>query len=153
MKNNNALRRILIAAPATAALLAIAPASAAPEGSMVGRWFTEGVERGVHIQVFIDNHADGSYLKDVRAIENCEVAGSGKETGKWTFEKGNFATASEMLDGNQLDTSSPDTHDLFTVTHVDDAHLNLYDTKTKLTWALIAVTKEAGFPAPRGCSV
>jgi hypothetical protein len=134
--------------------LGLAPAfGAGAENSMVGRWFTEGVERGVHIQVFMENKADGSYVKDVRAIQNCQTAGAGKETGKWTFEQDNLATTSEMLDGKPVTGSYADTHDLFTVTRVDDAHINLFDTETKLTWALEKVSDSFGFPPPRGCSI
>jgi hypothetical protein len=134
--------------------LLAAPAFGAADNPMIGRWFTEGIERGVHIQVFMENKADGTYVKDVRAIENCEVSGSGKETGKWMFDQGSFATASETLDGKPITGGTPaDTHDLFTVTKVDDMHINLFDTETKITWALVAVSRASAFPPPRGCSV
>lgn len=128
-------------------------ASAAQENSIIGRWFTEGVERGVHIQVFLDNKPDGSYEKDIRAIEKCEVAGRGKETGKWTFQNGDFATTSEAVDGKPATGSPADLHDLFNVTRVDESHINLYDTETKLNWALLLVTDSYAFPPPRGCSI
>jgi hypothetical protein len=120
---------------------------------MLGRWFTEGDERGVHIQVFMENKADGSYVKDVRAIQKCDVAGTGKEVGKWTFDQGNFATTSETLDGKPITGSYADTHDLFNVTRVDESHINLFDTETKLTWALQLVSDAFSFPPPRGCSI
>jgi hypothetical protein len=130
-----------------------APAFAAQDSTMVGRWFTEGIERGVHLQVFLDNKADGTYVKDVRAIANCETAGSGKEAGKWTFEQGNYATAGETLDGKPLTGSYADTHDLFNVTRVDESHINLLDTETNIAWALNLVAPSYAFPPPRGCSI
>src|SRR5882724_2255748 len=102
-------------------ILATTSASAATDDGMVGRWFTEGVERGAHLQVFIENKADGSYVKDIRVIQSCQTAGTAKETGKWTFEQGKFATTSEMLDGKPMTGSYADLHDLFNVTRVDDA--------------------------------
>jgi hypothetical protein len=137
----------------TAWLGATQPTSAAADGGMLGRWFTEGDERGVHIQVFIENKADGTYIKDVRAIQTCDVAGTGKEAGKWTYNQGNFATTSETLDGKPITGSYEDTHDLFNVTRVDESHINLFDTETKLTWALQLVSDSLSFPPPRGCSI
>jgi hypothetical protein len=142
----------LFAALALAASFAGPPGYAAENG-MVGRWFTEGVEKGVHLQVFLENKSNGSYVKDVRAFDGCDVAGTGQETGKWTFEKGDFATESEMLDGKPVTGSFADTHDLFTVTRVDDTHINLYDTETNITWALSKVAPSYSFPPARGCSV
>jgi hypothetical protein len=143
----------LFAAFALLLFFAALPSHAADNNSLVGRWFTEGVENGVYLQVFLDNKADGTYVKDVRAIDKCEAAGSGKETGKWTYEKGDLATESQMLDGKPVTGSFADTHDLFTVTRVDESHINLYDTETNITWALSLVPASATFPAPRGCSV
>ena len=137
---------------ATFVALVSSPASA-QEVSMLGRWFTEGVEKGVHLQVFLENKADGTYVKDVRAIMNCETAGSGKETGKWTFEHGEYATASELVDGKPVTGSYADTHDLFKVTRVDGMHVSLLDTETDITWALSLVPDSFSFPPARGCSI
>lgn len=134
-------------------ILATTSALTATDDSMVGRWFTEGVERGVHLQVFIETKPDGSYVKDVRAIQSCQTAGTAKETGKWTFEQGKFATTSEMLDGKPMTGSYADLHDLFNVTKVDDTHLNMFDTETNLTWGLEKVSDTFGFPPARGCSI
>ena len=134
-------------------VLAATSAPAATNDSMVGRWFTEGVERGAHLQVFIENKADGSYVKDIRVIQNCQTAGAAKETGKWTFEQGKFATTSEMLDGKPMTGSYADLHDLFNVSRVDDTHINLFDTETNLTWGLEKEPDTFGFPPARGCSI
>jgi len=147
------ISRQAFAALAFLTAFAALPSYAADDAGVVGRWFTEGEENGVHIQVFFDNNADGTYVKDVRAIDKCETAGAGKETGKWTYEKGDLATESQMLDGKPVTGSFADTHDLFTVTRVDESHINLYDTETNITWALSLVPASATFPAPRGCSV
>jgi hypothetical protein len=133
-------------------LCAAQTALAADNNGMVGRWFAEGVENGAHIQVFLENKIDGTYLKDVRAVNGCETRGAGKETGIWTFEKGDYATEAKQLDGMQVTGSFADTHDLFTVTRVDEDHINLYDTETNLTWALSRESATASFPAPRGCT-
>ena len=138
---------------AICAVVTESAALAAAPNPMVGRWFTEGDERGVHLQVFLDNKADGTYVKDIRAIAMCQTAGSAKETGKWTYEGTNYATASEMLDGKPVTGSYADTHDLFTVSPVDESHLNLFDTETKLNWALSLASENTGFPPPRGCTV
>jgi hypothetical protein len=144
---------IVFASLALIASFALAPAHGASDSPLLGRWFTEGDERGVHIQVFMENKADGTYVKDVRAIQMCDVAGTGKEAGKWTYDQGNFATTSETLDGKPITGSYADTHDLFTVTRVDDSHINLFDTETKLTWGLQLVSDSFSFPPPRGCSI
>ena len=62
-------RHIFTALASAAIVLALGPASA-QDMSMLGRWFTEGVEKGVHLQVFLENKADGTYVKDVRAIDS-----------------------------------------------------------------------------------
>jgi hypothetical protein len=134
-------------------LCAAQGALAADNRPMVGRWFAEGDENGAHIQVFLDNKTDGTYVKDVRAVNGCEAQGAGRETGVWTFDKGDYATEAKQLDGKPVTGSFADTHDLFTVTLVDEDHINLYDTETNLNWALSRVTAAAPFPAPRGCSI
>lgn len=144
--------RLSIATVATIVFCAAQSAIAAQSGGMTGRWFAEGEEGGVHIQVFLDNKADGTYVKDVRAVDGCETMGAGKETGVWSLEKNDFATEAKALDGNPVTGSFADTHDLFLVTRVDEDHVNLYDTETDLTWALNRVSATAPFPAPRGCS-
>lgn len=135
-----------------AVLYAAQGALAAENRGMTGRWFTEGDENGAHLQVFLENKADGTYVKDVRAVNGCEARGAGKETGVWTFEKGDYATEAKALDGMPVTGSFADTHDLFTVTQVDEDHINLYDTETNLNWALARVSQTAPFPAPRGCN-
>jgi hypothetical protein len=131
----------------------MAAPSFAADNSTAGRWFAEGDENGVHIQVFLDMKPDGSYVKDVRIIDKCDTAGAGKETGKWTYEKGDLATESEMLDGKPVTGSFADIHDLYNVTRIDESHINLYDTETKINWALSLATASTMFPPPRGCSV
>ena len=133
------------------ATFAVIPARA-DDVTMVGRWFTEGTENKMHLQVFLDNKSDGTYEKDIVAIENCEVAGHWHETGTWTFSDGKFATSSEAVDGMPV-KQSPDTHDLFTTSRYDDSHIGLFDTKTKIVWALTLVPSQAAFPPPRGCTV
>ena len=146
------LSRMILAPIALIFLCAAQGALAAQDNSLVGRWFAEGDENGAHIQVFLDNKNDGTYVKDVRAVNGCDTQGAGKETGIWSFEKGDFATESKLVDGNPVTGSFADTHDLFTVTQVDEDHINLYDTETNITWALARVSQTAPFPAPRGCN-
>ena len=138
---------------AAVAVLATAPAFGAADGAMIGRWFTEGFEKGTHLQVILDVKPGGSYAKDIRIIENCEIAANGKETGTWTFERGNLATVSETFDGKPATGSTADTHNLFTVSRVDAEHINFFDTETKLNWALMLVSPSDPFPAPRGCGI
>ena len=138
---------------AIAALFATASAYGAADSAVTGRWFTEGFEKGAHIQVLLDIQPGGSYEKEIRIIENCENAASGKETGKWTFEGRSLATVSETFDGRPATGSQADTHNLFTVTRVDDEHINFFDTETKIDWGLMLVSQSYPFPAPRGCGI
>jgi hypothetical protein len=132
----------------------VAPAYGAADESVTGRWFSEGFERGEHIQVFLDLKSGGTFEKDVRIIDsNCDVAGEAKETGKWTLARGSLATVSEAVDGKPVTGSPADTHDLFRVEHVDEEHINLFDTETRLTWGLMLVTPDYAFPVARGCGV
>lgn len=135
------------------AVLVIAPAYGATGNAPVGRWFTEGFEKGTHLQVILDIQPGGSYEKDVRIVENCDIAASGKEGGSWTFEGKNLATVSETFDGKPAGGSQADKHDLFTVTPVDDEHINFFDTETKIDWGLMRVSPSYAFPAPRGCGI
>src|SRR6185369_17948188 len=117
-----------------------------------GRWFSEGFERGEHIQVFLDLKSGGTYEKQVRIIDsNCGIAADAKETGEWTVQRGNLATVSEAVDGKPITGSTADTHDLYRVEHVDEEHMNLFDTETRLTWGLMLVTPDYAFPVARGC--
>jgi hypothetical protein len=146
--------KILAATLALSALLAAVPARAADDGGVVGRWFTEGVERNIHLQVFLDNKMDGTYEKDVRAVsEECRMGRVSKEIGKWQFEQGSLGTTSETVDGKPVTGSPADIHDVFTVTRVDDTHINLFDIETRITWSLTLASPTAAFPTPRGCSI
>jgi len=135
-------------------MLGAAPAYGAADSPLTGRWFAEGVEGGAHLQVFLTLETPGTYLKEIRVIDsNCGVAGDAKETGSWTFQRGNLATISETVDGKPVTGSTADTHDLFRVDRVDDEHINLFDTETKLNWGLMKVTPVYPFPVARGCGV
>ena len=139
---------------AAALLLAILPAYSATDDAVVGRWLAEGYERGDHLQVFLDLQPGGTYEKDIRVIDsNCGIEGEAKETGKWSFQRGNLATVSEAVDGKPVTGSVADTHDLYRVDRVDEEHINLFDTETKLTWGLMLVAKDYAFPVARGCGV
>ena len=139
---------------ATALMFAMAPAYGAASDSATGRWLAEGYEGGEHLQVFFDIRPGGTYEKDIRVIDtNCGIDGEAKETGKWTFARGNLATVSEAIDGKPVTGSPADTHDLFRVERVDEEHINLYDTETKQTWGLMLVTPDYAFPVARGCGV
>jgi hypothetical protein len=135
------------------AALALSPASFAADNAPTGRWVTEGFEKGIHLQVILDLKPGGTYAKDIRIIENCEIAGNGKETGTWTFERGNLATVSETFDGKPATGSNADTHNTFRVSRVDGDHINFFDNDTKLNWALMMVSASDSFPAPRGCGI
>ena len=138
---------------AIVAALATAPALAAADNAPTGRWYTEGVEKGVHLQVILDLKTGGSYAKDIRIIENCEIAANGKETGTWTFERGNLATVSETFDGKPATGSNADTHNVFRVSRVDGDHINFFDNETKLNWALMMLSGSDSFPPARGCGI
>ena len=143
--------QLKIATLAIVAALAAAPASHAVDNAPTGRWFTEGTEKGLHLQVILDLKAGGSYAKDIRIIENCDIAANGKETGKWTYAGDNLATVSETFDGKPATGSNADTHNTFRVSRVDGEHINFFDNDTKLNWALMMVSASDPFPAPRGC--
>jgi len=146
--------RLRCSAYALAALILAAPAYGAAEDSVTGRWFAEGFERTEHLQVFFELQPAGTYIKDIRVIDsNCGVAAEAKETGKWTFQRGSLATVSEAVDGMPVTGSPADTHDLFRVERVDEEHINLYDTETKLTWGLMMVAPNYAFPVARGCGL
>ena len=152
--NGSYLNRIGQGCIAAALLLAVLPAYSATDDAVVGRWLAEGYERNEHLQVFLDLQAGGTYEKDIRIIDsNCGIEGEAKETGKWTFQRGNLATVSEAVDGKPVTGSVADTHDLFRVDRVDEEHINLFDTETRLTWGLMLVAKDYAFPVARGCGV
>ena len=132
---------------------AIAPAYGAGNDGINGRWFTEGFEKGTHLQVILDIKPGGTYDKDIRIIDNCDIAAKGKETGTWTFDGRSLATISETFDGKPATGSTSDTHNRFTVTRVDDEHVNLFDTDTNIDWGLMMVSQSYQFPAPRGCGI
>src|SRR5262249_29426847 len=137
-----------------ALMLAAVPAYGAADEPMTGRWFSEGFEHGEHLQVIFDLQAGGTYGKDIRVIDdNCGVAVQAKETGKWERQRANLATVTETIDGKPVTASPADTHNLFRVERVDDEHINLFDTDTRLTWGLMLVTPDYMFPVARGCGL
>src|ERR1051326_2853789 len=137
-----------------ALMLAAAPAYGASDASVDGRWYSEGFERGEHLQVFLELKDGGDYLKDVRVLDsNCDIAGEGKETGKWLLQGANLTTVSEAVDGKPVTASPADRHELYRIERVDEEHINLFDTETRLTWGLMLVSAAKSFPAARGCGV
>src|SRR5579871_2522090 len=140
-------------APVVAAwVLAAVPAFGAADDSLTGRWYSEGFEHGEHLQVFLNLQAGGEYLKDVRVLDsNCDIAGEGKETGKWVLQGANLTTVSEEVDGKPVNASPADRHELYRVDRVDEEHINLFDTETRITWGLMLVSADYAFPVARGC--
>jgi hypothetical protein len=131
-----------------------ASAFGAADESPNGRWFSDGFERGEHIQVFLDLKPGGTYEKDVRVVDsNCGIEAEAKETGQWSFQGRNLATVSEAVNGKPVTGSTADTHDLFRVERVDEGHINLFDTETRITWGLMLVTADYAFPVARGCGL
>jgi hypothetical protein len=154
----NALCRILgldvCAAVIAAGVLAAVPAFGAADDSLTGRWYSEGFERGEHLQVFLELKDGGDYVKDVRVLDsNCDIAADAKETGKWVFQRNNLTTVSEAVDGKPVTAAPADRHDLYRVDRVDEEHINLFDTETRLTWGLMLVPADYAFPVARGCGV
>jgi hypothetical protein len=139
---------------AAALMLAAVPAFGAADNSMTGRWYSEGFERGEHLQVFLELKDGGDYVKDVRVLDsNCDIAGEGKETGKWLLQGANLTTVSEEVDGKPVTAAPADRHELYRVDRVDEEHINLFDTETRITWGLMLVTPDYAFPVARGCGV
>jgi hypothetical protein len=150
----NAFYRLLGLELAAALMLAVAPAYSAADEPVTGRWYSEGFERGEHLQVFLDLKDGGDYVKDVRVLDsNCDIAGEAKETGKWLLQGANLTTVSEAVDGKPVTAAPADRHDLYRVEHVDEGHINLFDTETRITWGLMLVTPDYAFPVARGCGV
>ena len=56
------------------ALLPLALRNAAfGDSLMTGRWYTEGVEDGLHLQSVVANNPDGTFVKTIRNGTDCQA--------------------------------------------------------------------------------
>ena len=131
------------------ALLALAFAQPAfADSLMTGRWYTEGVEDGLHLQSVVANNPDGTFVKTIRNGTDCQAISTWIETGTWTFDGERYVETTETVKGEKVDVA-----DAFDVARVDDGHVALTDIKTLITWTFAKVDLHYTMSPPKDCTV
>jgi len=137
-------------------LLLLACALASPalgDNLMAGRWYTEGVEGGLHLQSIVDDNADGTFVKTIRNGTDCQAISTWVETGTWTFDGSHYVETTETVKGEKVDAAAGTFKDAFDVAHVDDAHVSLTDVKTQIVWNFAKVDPRFAMSPPKDCTV
>ncbi|HTW36852.1 MAG TPA: hypothetical protein VMD53_19695 [Rhizomicrobium sp.] len=138
------------------ALLPLTFALAGPasgDNLMTGRWYTEGIEDGLHLQSVVDNNPDGTFVKNIRNGTDCEAISSWFETGTWSFDGKRYVEKTETVSGEKVDAALGDFKDAFDVARVDDTHIALTDIKTQITWSFTKVDPNFTMSPPKDCTV
>jgi len=133
------------------ALLALTFALASPafaDNLMAGRWYTEGVEDGLHLQSVVADNPDGTFVKTIRNGTDCQAISTWIETGTWTFDGKRYVETTETVKGEKVDVA-----DAFEVERVDDGHVTLTDIKTLITWTFAKVDPNYTMSPPKDCTV
>jgi hypothetical protein len=133
-------------------LLKTSSVNAADLHAMAGAWYMEGVEDGTHAQIFFNDNPDGSFIKHIQDITNCNAIKNWDETGSWTFDDNRYNTVTRTVDGGTVDAALPDYNDAFTVTTLDQDHSKMFDTKTGVTWSMERVSSTFAMPLTGGCT-
>jgi opacity protein-like surface antigen len=133
------------------ALLALACAfasSASADDLMAGRWYTEGMEDGLHLQSVVADNPDGTFVKTIRNGTDCRAISTWIETGTWTFDGKRYVETTETVKGEKVDVA-----DAFEVARVDDGHVALTDVKTQIVWTFAKVDPNYTMSPPKDCTV
>jgi len=124
--------------------------TAAGAETLSGRWYAEGVEDGQYLQWIENNGDDGTFTIAIRFINGCDVSQSETETGSWRYADHRLTKWTRTVNYRRV----PDTdyyHDTWLATPVDSDHVQLFDVKTRVTWAASRVGHDFVFPAPSHC--
>src|ERR1700678_4468216 len=109
------MKRLL--APLALACALASPASA--DNIMAGRWYTEGVEDGLHLQSVVANNPDGTFVKTIRNGTDCQAISTWIETGTWTFDGKRYVEMTDTVRGEKVDASVGSFKDAFDVARVE----------------------------------
>jgi hypothetical protein len=121
--------------------------------ALVGDWFTEGDENGVHAQFIIHNQPDNTFTKEVRTFVRCNVADFYNETGTWSFDGKNYTEITKTAAGTPVDGTQSYFNDSFEYASIDSNHFDMHDPKTGITWLMTRVSSDYQFPSAKGCTV
>jgi len=143
------MKRLL--APLTLACALASPAFA--DNLMTGRWYTEGVEDGLHLQSVVANNPDGTFVKTIRNGTDCQAISTWIETGTWTFDGKRYVEMTDTVKGKKVDASVGSFKDAFDVADVDNTHVALTDIKTLTTWTFAKVDPNFTMSPPKDCTV
>jgi hypothetical protein len=143
------MKRLLALLPLTFTLAA--PAFA--DNLMAGRWYTEGVENGLHLQSVVDDNPDGTFVKNIRNGTDCKAIASWLETGTWTFDGKRYVETTQTVSGQKVDATAGTFKDAFDVAPVDATHMSLTDVKTQIAWTFVKVDPNYAMSPPKDCTV
>jgi hypothetical protein len=120
---------------------------------MTGRWYTEGVEDGLHLQSVVANNPDGTFVKTIRNGTDCQAISTWIETGTWSFDGKRYVETTDTVKGEKVDDAVGGFKDAFDVARVDDRHMALTDIKTLTTWTFAKVDPNFTMSPPKDCTV
>jgi hypothetical protein len=137
---------------AFAAILFVASAAACAAADFpLGRWYMEGAENGVYIQILTESHGDNSFAKTGAYVFDCHNIQRTTEIGTWTFDGKRLTELTGNVDGAARDPADPDNTDFFDITPVDADHVTAHDPKTGVTWNVSRVS-DSTLPPPAICT-
>jgi hypothetical protein len=134
-----------------AVLLIASTAASAGADFPLGRWYMEGTENGVYIQILTDSHGDSSFVKSGAYVFDCKNIQPTTEIGTWTFDGKRLTELTRNVDGQTRDPADPDNTDVFDITPIDADHVAAHDPKTGVTWNVSRVS-DGALPPPAICS-
>src|ERR1700743_2532807 len=102
-----------LAALSLSVWLAFSNLAAASSNPLVGDWYTEGTENGLHAQFIIHNLADGTFTKSIRDDTDCNASKKWTETGTWSLDKNRYIAITRTIDNNAVSGSDPEFNDTF----------------------------------------
>jgi hypothetical protein len=139
-----------LVALAVALLVGTGSAAKSDRASIVGMWYTEGVEHGNHFQLLMSLASGGIFTKSFRQITGCKAHELTMEAGRWTFAGNILREDTETVGGRPVDTSNPHYHDQFEIREIDQDHAEMRDVKTGIAWPL---TRQLDFAPLPACNI
>ena len=116
---------------------------------MAGRWYTEGVEDGLHLQSVVANNPDGTFVKTIRNGTDCQAISTWIETGTWTFDGKHYVETTETVKRRESRTSAGRVRCGPRRRRPRGAHR----LKTLITWTFAKVDPNYTMSPPKDCTV
>lgn len=132
------------------ALCLVMTAARAADPFPVGRWYSEGVRAGRHVQIALITDSGGDFTKLVRDNSDCARPTFWRERGDWTYANGQYVEITRQVDTSWLRSSSPGYRRVYALTQADGDHFALTEVGGT-AWTFARVGLGFAFPPPQAC--